>query len=47
MQKNFVIGSTEDAVYDARRTYSIGQTVSEKSANIDMKKRKERIYMSN
>lgn len=44
MQKSFVIGSTGDAVHDAKRTFSIGQAVSEKSANRDMKKRKEKKY---
>lgn len=43
MQKSFLIGSIGDAVHDAKRTFSIGQAVSEKSANIDMKKRKEKI----
>lgn len=44
MQKFFVIGTTGDAVHDAKRTFSIGQAVSEKSANIDMKKKKEQKY---
>lgn len=45
MQKSFVIGSTRYAVHDAKRTFSIDQAVSEKSTNIDMKKRKEKKYI--
>lgn len=42
MQRSFVIGTTGDAVHDAKRTFSIGQAVSEKSANINMKKKKKK-----
>lgn len=44
MHKNFVKGSTGDAIHDAKRTFPVGQAVSEKSANIDMKKKREKKY---